>query len=353
MVRCHRATHCNALKASHAETKRRVVPRSLSSQLQPWSDLLDDEWPTLFLGNGLSINVWSAFGYDRLYDEAPLDAAATRVFEELGTSNFEGVLESLMHAEIVLGALGRSTAAVARLARSVRHVLFETVRTVHVPWALLPNATLNQVATTMDGHDQIFTTNYDLIPYWALMETTGVRIADFFWGDHNTFDADRTDLHPGYSALYFLHGGLHLWQSDATGQTGKWTSRGHGLLRLGTMFSGYSDRRPLFVSEGTARAKRRTIRRSDYLTFALERLREDECNTVVFGASLGTQDDHIVAALRSGRRRRIAIALRPGGRETILRREGILTERLRGQHVTFFDATTHPLGDPALNVPMT
>jgi len=258
-----------------------------------------------------------------------------------------------MHAEIVLRALGKSTAKVAAVSKSVRTSLFETVRTIHVPWRMLPTATLNQIAAALDGHEKIFTTNYDLIPYWALMETPTVNIADFFWSDQNTFDPDETEVFAGYSALYFLHGGIHLWQSDSTGRTGKWTSGDGGdLLKLGTLFSGHLDRRPLFVSEGSARAKRRTIRRSDYLSFALDNLREDEEATVVFGASLSVQDDHIVAALRNGPRRRIAVALLPGTRESILGRKGFFTERLHGQRVKFFDATTHPLGDPGLTISM-
>ena len=192
----------------------------------------------------------------------------------------------------------------------------------------------------------------DLIPYWAVMETPAVRIVDFFWCDGNTFDPDQTEVFAGYSALYFLHGGIHLWQSDRTGRTGKWTSDGGGLLRLGTLFGRRPDRRPLFVSEGTALAKRRTIRRSDYLAFALDSLRRDDADTVVFGAALSAQDDHIVAALRAGRRRRIAVGLLPDGREKILARKGSVVERLRGQNVVFFDATTHQLGDKALTVPM-
>jgi hypothetical protein len=326
------------------------VARRLSARLRPWSELGDAGWPSLLVGNGLSINVWSGFSYDRLYDEATLDTAAAQLFAELRTSNFEHVLEVLMHAELVLDALGRSAARATRLYRSVRDSLFETVRAVHVPWALVPTATLNQIARALNEHDRIFSTNYDLIPYWALMETSEVRIADFFWGDHNTFDPSETEVFSGYSALYFIHGGVHLWQSDRSGRTGKWTRNGGGLLQLATLFSGHPDRRPLFVSEGSARAKRRTIRRSDYLSFALESLRDDEENTVIFGAALGSQDDHIAAALRSGPRRRIAVALLPDRPEAILGRKGFFTERLSGHRVSFFDATSHPLGSTSLRV---
>jgi hypothetical protein len=97
------------------------MARSLTERLGPWSALADDEWPTLLVGNGLSINVWQGFSYQRLYDEAALDPAAMRVFSELRTSNFERVLEALWHTEIVTAALGRRTG-------SVRGAGFDTTR---------------------------------------------------------------------------------------------------------------------------------------------------------------------------------------------------------------------------------
>jgi hypothetical protein len=33
----------------------------------------------------------------------------------------------------------------------------------------------------------IFTTNYDLIPYWAIMHKDVWRFRDMFWGEGNTF----------------------------------------------------------------------------------------------------------------------------------------------------------------------
>lgn len=29
-----------------------------NDELLPWSDIADDEWSTLLIGNGLSINIW-------------------------------------------------------------------------------------------------------------------------------------------------------------------------------------------------------------------------------------------------------------------------------------------------------
>lgn len=336
--------------ATRWELKGAGVRKTLRSTLDDWSMYDADEWPTLLTGNGLSINVWDGFSYSRPYDEASLSTTAVDVFHQLGTTNFETVLEALMHTEVVLDALGRSKSSVTALYRHVRESLFDTVRGVHVPWALLPRATLRVIGRVLDSHNKIFTTNYDLLPYWALMETPGVKIADYFWGGRNTFDPDQTEVFDGYSAMHYLHGGVHLWQSERTGQVGKWVSDGQGLLQLGTLYSKHSSRSPLFVSEATSRRKRRTIRRSEYLNFALDELRDDEENTVLFGSALGPQDEHVVLALRSGPRRRIAVSLRPAKAETILAAKGRYTEMLAGNDVVFFDATSHPLGEPALRV---
>ncbi|MBL0003746.1 MAG: hypothetical protein IPP00_07050 [Actinomycetales bacterium] len=40
---------------------------SIHGQLADWPALADDEWSTLLLGNGLSMNLWPGFGYKSLY----------------------------------------------------------------------------------------------------------------------------------------------------------------------------------------------------------------------------------------------------------------------------------------------
>jgi hypothetical protein len=44
--------------------------------LPDWSVLAKCDWPTLPIGNGLSINLWDGFRYDSLYDQAKRTAAS-------------------------------------------------------------------------------------------------------------------------------------------------------------------------------------------------------------------------------------------------------------------------------------
>ncbi len=183
------------------------------------------------------------------------------------------------------------------------------------------------------------------------LQTT--NIGDYFWAPNHTFDFTDTGLMPGRSGLLYLHGGVHMWQNTMTGTTGKWTNQGTGSLLsvLNRNFRRSPNRQPLIVSEGTSAQKLHVIRRSDYLSFARQQLNDDASDTVIFGASFSDQDQHIVAALRSGGRRRIAISVYPGTQvqntETMARYKATLPD----QDLVFFDSRTHPLGDPALKVP--
>jgi hypothetical protein len=150
----------------------------------------------------------------------------------------------------------------------------------------------------------------------------------------------------------FLHGGIHLWQGSTTGETGKWTNQQQGglLSQLGNALESNPNRQPLIVSEGRCEQKLRAIRRSDYLSFAYRLLAENRDATVIFGASFGRQDDHIVKALRTGGRRNVAISVRPGAHHKVVASMAEYRAKLPDQNLVFFDSTTHPLGDPALRV---
>jgi hypothetical protein len=203
-----------------------------------------------------------------------------------------------------------------------------------------------------NAHRHVFTLNYDLLTYWAAMcGGSAASIKDFFWGLGNTFDINDKDLLDGCTGLYYLHGGVHLWYDAAIGRTGKWT-KGSGVRLLSNLAATYSsktNRHPLFVSEGTAAQKMAMIRRSDYLSFALQSLIDDAADTVIFGASFTQADSHIVNALNAGRKRNIAISVRPSSQIQDVAAMARYRTALPKHRLSFFDSRTHPLGDPTLS----
>lgn len=297
--------------------------------------------------------MWHNFSYDRLLAQACLNRPARQLFDEFGTANFEVVLEALWHAERTLAALGRSTTTVNALYRHVQHQLVAAVRAVHVPWDELPRDTLSKIAEVLRAHESVFTLNYDLLTYWAVMAGGSVaNFGDFFWSQSNTFNAADCELSLARTGLLYLHGGVHLWQDSATGYTGKWTRRSVGrlLVDLAKTFDERPNRRPLFVSEGTSAQKMAVIRRSDYLSFALRRLIEDSGNTVIFGASFGAQDDHVISALNAGPKRKFAISIWPGTASQNIAAMARYRARLPRHRLSFFDSRTHPLGNEILSI---
>lgn len=329
------------------------MPEAVDAELMDWLNLSHQEWPTLLIGNGMSINLWAGFGYTSLYQSATLTQPAQAIFSELGTTNFEQSLECLHHANVALRALSESTAKVDQTYEEVRDALFVTVGKVHIPWNYFPQSSHDRIALEMDSHGSVFTTNYDLTLYWSQLQTTKVvNIVDFFWAADHQFDPSDSMIRGSRTTgVYYLHGGLHLWQDDQTGGNGKWTSGSGRLLGIQVKYGPKADRRPLFVSEGTSAAKARTIRQSSYLSFCLDQLRDDDKPTVVFGQSLSDQDRHIVEALTDGPSRRIAVSIYPTGDDKdILAEKARIQKALRRHQLVFFDATTHPLGDPSLRV---
>lgn len=332
-----------------------MTSTAVDDDLQDWRTLDSREWPTLLIGNGLSINLWSDFAYPSLFNKATLSSQAKDIFAELDTTNFETVLECVHHARIVLEALGRGTDEVDTVYIEVRDALFGAVADAHVKWSQFPAEAHEQIAEHLDQCQSVYTTNYDLCLYWShLQNYHHVKIVDYFWCQPgNRFDPTNVTLWSArLTPVYYLHGAVHLWQNDEN-ENGKWsTADGGHLLSLATNYTAKSSRRPLFVSEGTSKTKVRTIRRSPYLNLCLESLAADKNDIVIFGHSLSPQDQHIIDAISTGQKRRVAVSIYPSGNPQKTIEEKVRIQQALNHHqVCFYDSTTHPLGDTTLHIP--
>jgi len=94
-----------------------------------------------------------------------------------------------------------------------------------------------------------------------------VGVKDYFWKPDCTFDPLDTDPWGGRVILY-LHCGMHLYTDSVSNVRGKWT----GLKMVQAAKVKHPTRSPLVVSEARSEDKLRSIRRSDYLSFAYRQL---------------------------------------------------------------------------------
>ncbi len=302
----------------------------------------------LLIGNGASMAVWERFSYPSLYEEAPLTELDKSVFEALDTTNFELILDSLRISEVICNAVGHDRAEVHERYLSIRKSLFDAVRSVHVGWDRIPQETFSSIEQELHCYETVFSTNYDLLAYWSIMFRETERIRDFFWNPDLAFDPTNTELSGKASTIFYLHGGIHLYVDTRTGATVKRKPDAGGLLSFRDM--AHTTRRPLFISEGRSSDKLRSIRSSDYLSFAYQTLAEYSDPLVIFGHSLGEADAHIAQAIKSQEKRRIAIGLHPGKSMMIIKDKTRLEDILDGQLIEYFDASTHPLGGPGMKI---
>ncbi|HTD09836.1 MAG TPA: DUF4917 family protein [Solirubrobacteraceae bacterium] len=327
----------------------------LNGSLENWPDLTASfSKAALLCGNGLSINVWPAFDYGSLFDHAHnggLTADDLALFGE--TENFERVLSDLNTAIRVNETLSQPTGPIYTRYRSIQRGLGQAVRVVHLIRSQVPDAMLQNIRDELLHYEWIFSTSYDLLLYWAMgCGGSFAPFVDHFRGAKLEFDPDRADVHVGQVPVYFLHGALHL-VVGGSGVTWKLRRREiqSVLDQFGEPIDGDPQARPLLVTEGTARDKLRAIDGNVYLAHSLQKLRSIELPVVVFGSSLGAQDDHLVDAINEHPGRAVAVSLLPGTRRTLAQRQADIYARLETDELWFFNAMTHPLGYPSLSVP--
>lgn len=316
------------------------------------------QWPQLpfhctglLLGNGASRAVWRNFAYDSLFERAqkvrnkPLGQTDLALFKSMATENFEQVLSALNTTTRVNAALAISASAPLNRYYAIKEALIHAMRSVHIPFRLLPAATSLSIAEHLRQYDTVYSSNYDLLLSWAV-EQSPEGFDDLFDVDLG-FDVRRT--HTMGTRVLHLHGGLHLIR-QADGTTRKRNAVGSALL------DGFAINQPgevpLFVNEGRVEDKSRAIRQSDYLSWCLAQLASHQGPLCLLGHSLGEQDRHLREAIAQAGVRQLAISVFPLSDAWVVSQKQYFTRLFPGAELAFFDATSHPLGAPGFNVPV-
>lgn len=332
-----------------------MTEHRIDGHLIGWEEIADAGWGSLLLGNGFSVNIWERFGYGTLYElaqseelEHRLSEASVALFQHLGSANFEDVLRILFHAKLVDEQLGRpQERAIAELYTNTKNALASAVNFAHVPHGRANVALINN---ELRQFGDVFSTNYDLLPYWSIMHDELWRFKDYFWGPDGTFDLTNTEVSADRTKIHYLHGAIHLVEL-ADGRTQKLTCReDENLLELFDLDA--PDKFPLFITEGNWKRKLSRIKRNDYLRFCFEGFGRIDGGLVVLGHSLHKDyDQHIVDSMASSQLTRVAVGVWPEqDAETIVAFKARIAHDVRGKQLHFFNSQTHPLGAEGLRV---
>ena len=336
------------------------MTNNLSSDLYDWSDIKDKfDKSDILLGNGFSQNISKRFNYKSLFHlvskkgqfaTRPLRPQDISLFQALDTENFETVLNSIAICKRILKTLNQYSNLLNTCEKNIRESLIHAVNNMHLRQCSIPLHVINAISTELNKYSSVFTTNYDLLLYWSMMNSRDT-LCDYFWGKKigNMCAFDPNDIHVGYKKIpiHYLHGGLHLCKSP-NGSTCKLVWDEDSILEQFTQLS-RNNLVPLFVSEGNAEQKLSSIKSSVYLKFALSRLEKTNIPLVILGHGLSQSDSHIVDII-SKKTQKIAISVHNNNQ--IIRRKIAILNALHKdldnkadlEQIHFFDSKSHPLG---------
>lgn len=317
-----------------------------------WDDIKGNfDKADLVLGNGFSINLAPSLHYDSLFQEflgncSPQERA---IFESFNTTNFEFIMADFIGALKVNRILGLETAQIEAAIVKVREGLIQAIEAKHPRAHNVNWDKLNKLAEDLDGFNDIYTLNYDVLLYHIIMrlrdrhkDDNKVRpYNDFCWSVIDSHYLEFMDYqnYSKYKHIYYLHGALFLFKS---GYMEVKLRRGVNTELIDCVENEIlNNHLPLFVSEGTPHDKVLAISRSRYLTFASTRLQLAKESIVIYGTSLSDPDKHIREAIIRGTPH-LAFSVYIGDRtkEEVAQEIKNMRERLPVKDLVFFDSST-------------
>jgi hypothetical protein len=320
----------------------------------------------LLLGNGFSIALKpDIFSYSTLYENADFSAVPQipSLFSALGTQDFELVIRHLQDAAKVLEvydpALNALVTKLRHDAGLVKDALVSTIAKHHPDRPF--DITKPQYAACrafLRPFDHIFTLNYDVLLYWALMQDEAddlpLRPDDGFRHPESDRELPYVSWQQAHSAtVHYLHGALHLFDQGTEIIKYTWSKTDIAIVdQIRQALD--EDKYPLFVAEGTTDSKLERILHNAYLHKALRSFGSccgpSKNAIVIFGHSLADNDRHILRCISAGAVSHLLVGLH-GPADSVANKAVVAaTNQLiasRGQqrrnaplNVTFYDAAT-------------
>lgn len=291
--------------------------------LTPWSEIKKDYVKgALLLGNGASISVSPSLHYNSLYEAARqnglLSEPVTSIFQHFNTTDFEFILRIVANAHMVNDYLGVVEDETENTYNVIKSSLIETVRTVHPEYTQVLGS-LTAMSNFMARFNTVFSLNYDLLVYWAMMHGNRMAGGNLFKdcfsasGFSSNFEWLRKPHKNLTSAtlVFYPHGNLAL-VADLYGIETKITAGFVDLISQIARSWTIGETTPLFVSEGDHQAKLLAINRNRYLNSIYQELMRIPQSLVIYGWAASSQDEHILQAIRRSNVKRIAVAVYTG-----------------------------------------
>jgi len=277
----------------------------------------------LLIGNGFSMAFNSArFSFTSLLDNAidrgliTKESPIYKIFTQFDTKDFEEVVKLLETSTKVLktyGVLSKiDEKKILDDSKSLKKYLVDVITNNHPDKITeISDDKFFNSANFIKNFEKVYTLNYDLLLYWSCIKLqsfieekrikdSALDISDGFYDPHEQTTDYVVFGNDGASQnIYFLHGGLHIF--DKKSEIIKNTySRTDKSLKEQTLENLNKDIYPIFVSEGTSEQKKAKIIHNAYLNHCYKSLASigtQNSSLVIFGTLLKRNDIHIRKAI--------------------------------------------------------
>lgn len=292
------------------------------NKLQSYQDVLEylrkaDRRKHFLFGNGFSIAYDpKIFSYNALssFIEKTDNALLKKLFSVINTKNFELIMQQLDTFIELAKAFSTEAALVAQLqeaSETLKNSLIEAVRSLHPEHVFtIPDAQSQScfdfLKEYLAKNGYVFSTNYDLLPYWVLMRNDAEASSDGFGRDMLNADEVKKGADPEYSDLtwgkykdlqtfFYLHGSLPLFDDGVEIVKEVYNSEHYLLRNVSERMT--KKQYPVFVTAGNAQEKFNHIMHNKYLAYCYDKLCTIDGSLITFGFNFGPYDTHIIDAI--------------------------------------------------------
>ncbi len=268
----------------------------------------------LLLGNGFSRACRNnLFAYEALFKQAKgkLSDGAKKAFHALNTTDFESVMRALKQAADLVKVYAPTRPKLAqRLATDadkLRDVLAQAIASSHPERPnKIEDSEFVSCRAFLSHFENIYTLNYDLLLYWALMhedvDDLSIACNDGFHqpedGPEEYVVWEVSDV--GSQNVFYMHGALHIFDAGAEVQKYTWCNTGVALVEQIRDALG-KNRYPIYVAEGSSDSKMQRVQHSAFLSRGYRSLPSVSGSLFIYGHSLASNDEHVLRLIEKGR----------------------------------------------------
>ncbi len=277
----------------------------------------------LLFGNGFSMSYdREIFSYNALsnFIENTDNELLKRLFSNLNTKNFELIMQQLDNFAEIAAVFSSDTELVGKIqnaSEQLKSSLIDAVKELHPGHVFtIPEEDCKACYTFLEDYlskgGVIFSTNYDLLPYWVLMRNNMELSVDGFGRDAEYDTSEYTpEDERQYSELRwgrnesgqnicYLHGSLLIFDIGTEVVKEEYDGKNFLIENIKTRME--HKEYPIFVTAGNAKEKLTHIAHNKYLSYCYERLCSISGSLVAFGFNFGEYDTHIIDAINMASR---------------------------------------------------